>query len=382
VTLLRLDRLTKRFGPGEPPAVDALSLAVAPGEILALLGPSGCGKTTTLRMVAGFEDPDAGTIELAGRTIAGPGVAVPPEARGIGVVFQDYALFPHLPVAENVGFGLPRRDRAARDGRVREVLELVGLATLGRRYPHELSGGQQQRVALARALAPRPSLILLDEPFSNLDADLRAQMREEIGRILRAAGTTAVFVTHDQEEAFALADRVGVLRAGRLEQVDVPYEIYHHPATRFVAEFVGAADFLPGFVLEEGTVTELGTVATPPGHPVGMPVEIMIRPDDIDFIPHPEGEAVVVERQFRGAEHLYRLRLASGARVHSVQPSTTIYPAGTRVRVVASFLHVVAFAAREPARGAARSSRAGPGPEARAPGPGPGVAPARATDAG
>jgi iron(III) transport system ATP-binding protein len=226
---------------------------------------------------------------------------------------------------------------------VQEVLDLVGLGALERRFPHELSGGQQQRVALARALAPAPALILLDEPFSNLDADLRAAMREEIGKILRASETTAVFVTHDQEEAFALADRVGVLNTGRLEQVAPPYELYHRPGTRFVAEFVGAADFLRSMVTEEGIVSELGTLARPPGLAPGQPVDIMIRPDDIDFIAHPEGDVVVIGRQFLGAEHLYRLRLTSGARVHSVQPATTLYPVGARVRVVANLLHVVAF---------------------------------------
>jgi iron(III) transport system ATP-binding protein len=343
VSLLRLTGLTRRYRATEAPAVEGLTLAVDPGEILALLGPSGCGKTTTLRLIAGFERPDAGTIEIAGRLVAAPGTVVPPEARGVGVVFQDYALFPHLALADNVAFGLAGLDRSAREARVRDVLELVGLTPLRHRFPHELSGGQQQRVALARALAPAPALILLDEPFSNLDADLRALMREEIAKILRTTGTTAVFVTHDQEEAFTLADRVGVLRAGRLDQLDVPYAIYHHPATRFVAEFVGAADFLRGFVNEDGIVTELGPVANPGRHPVGMPVDVMIRPDDIDFIPHPDGEVVVVSRQFRGSEHLYQLRLASGARVHSTQPSTAIYPVGTRVRVVADLLHVVTF---------------------------------------
>jgi iron(III) transport system ATP-binding protein len=261
----------------------------------------------------------------------------------VGVVFQDYALFPHFSVEANVAFGLAHLSRDARARRVQQALELVGLIGLERRYPHELSGGQQQRVALARALAPAPALILLDEPFSNLDADLRASMREEIGKILRASGTTALFVTHDQEEAFALADRVGVLNAGRLEQVAPPYELYHRPGTRFVAEFVGAADFLRSMVTEEGIVTELGTLARPTGLAPGQAVDIMVRPDDIDFIPHPEGDVVVVGRQFHGAEHLYRLRLTSGARVHAVQPSTTLYPLGTRVRVVANLLHVVAF---------------------------------------
>jgi iron(III) transport system ATP-binding protein len=316
---------------------------VAPGEILALLGPSGCGKTTTLRLIAGFETPDAGTVEIRGRRMAGGGPAVPPEARGVGIVFQDYALFPHLSVADNVGFGLARSERAARGRRVAEVLELVDLTPLRHRYPHELSGGQQQRVALARALAPAPALILLDEPFSSLDADLRAVMREEIQKILRLTGTTAVFVTHDQQEAFAVADRVGVLQAGHLEQLDVPYEVYHHPRSRFVAEFVGEADFLRCMVKEEGIVSELGTFRNPDGHPVGLPVDIMVRPDDIDFIPHPDGDVLVAGRRFHGAENLYRLRLPSGARVHSVQPSTTIYPIGTRVRVVATMIHVVAF---------------------------------------
>jgi iron(III) transport system ATP-binding protein len=343
VSLLRLQGVTKRFNPGGPPAVDALSLAVEAGQILALLGPSGCGKTTTLRLIAGFETPDRGSIEIRGQPMSAPGRAVPPEARGVGMVFQDYALFPHLGVGDNVAFGLGRFDRPARARRVAEVLELVGLGGLAERYPHELSGGQQQRVALARALAPAPALICLDEPFSNLDADLRALMREEIGKILRLTGTTAVFVTHDQQEAFTLADGVGVLNAGHLEQVDVPYEVYHHPATRFVAEFVGEADFLRCIVKEEGIVSEIGTFRNPDGHPVGMPVDIMIRPDDIDFIPHPDGNVVIVGWQFHGAENVYRLRLASGARVHSVQPSTTLYPIGTRVRLVANLAHVVAF---------------------------------------
>jgi iron(III) transport system ATP-binding protein len=343
MSLLRLEGVTKRFARNAPAAVDGLSFTAAPGEVLALLGPSGCGKTTTLRLIAGFEAPDAGVIEIRGERVAGPGGVLPPEGRGVGVVFQDYALFPHLTVEANVAFGLAHLARVPRTFRVRAVLELVGLDGFQSRFPHELSGGQQQRVALARALAPAPALILLDEPFSNLDADLRAAMREEIGKILRASGTTAVFVTHDQQEAFALADRVGVLNAGRLEQVAPPYELYHQPGTRFVAEFVGAADFLRSMVTEDGIVSELGTLARPADLAPGQAVDIMIRPDDIDFIPHPEGEVVVVGRQFHGDEHLYRLRLTSGARVHAVQPSTTLYPIGTRVRVVANLLHVVAF---------------------------------------
>jgi iron(III) transport system ATP-binding protein len=340
VDLLLLDRISKRFGDADPPAVDGLSLRVAEGEILVLLGPSGCGKTTILRLVAGLESPDAGTITLRGQVVAGPGRAVPPEERGIGIVFQDYALFPHLTVADNVAFGLPR---AARRSRVEQVLDLVGLGGLGPRYPHELSGGQQQRVALARALAPAPALMLLDEPFSNLDADLRAQMRDEVERILRTTGTTALFVTHDQEEAFTLADRVGVLRAGRLEQVAPPQELYHRPATRFVAAFVGAADFLPGLVTAQGIVTEVGTFANVDQLPTGARVDVMIRPDDITFVPQADGTGTITRRYFRGSETVYCIRLPSGDRVHSSQPSASMLPTGMRVRAEAHVLHVVAF---------------------------------------
>jgi iron(III) transport system ATP-binding protein len=342
VDLLVLDQVSKRFGPGSAPAVDGLSLRVAEGEILALLGPSGCGKTTTLRLIAGLETPDAGTITLRGRTVAGPGQTVPPEERGVGIVFQDYALFPHLTVSDNVGFGLPRPSRR---GRVDEVLDLVGLGGLASRYPHELSGGQQQRVALARALAPAPAVMLLDEPFSNLDADLRAQMRDEVERILRSSATTAVFVTHDQEEAFTLADRVGVLRAGAVEQLATPQQIYHRPATRFVAAFVGAADFLPGVVTGQGIVTEVGTFANVELLAAGARVDVMIRPDDITFVPETNGAGTITRRYFRGSETVYCIRLPSGHRVHSSQPSASVLPTGMRLRVSSHVLHVVAFPA-------------------------------------
>jgi iron(III) transport system ATP-binding protein len=258
----------------------------------------------------------------------------------VGIVFQDYALFPHLTVGDNVAFGLPR---PARRSRVDEVLDLVGLRDLAPRYPHELSGGQQQRVALARALAPAPALLLLDEPFSNLDADLRTQMRDEVERILRASRTTAVFVTHDQEEAFTLADRVGVLRAGHIQQLAPPQELYHRPATRFVAAFVGAADFLPGTVTDQGIVTEVGTFANVDQLPTGGSVDVMIRPDDITFVPQADGLGTIVRRYFRGSETVYCIRLPSGDRVHSSQPSASVLPTGMRVRPEAHVLHVVAF---------------------------------------
>jgi iron(III) transport system ATP-binding protein len=347
--LIVLSHVSKRFHPERPPAVDDLSLTVARGEILALLGPSGCGKTTTLRLIAGFEAPDTGRIVLGDRVVAearrGEVATVPPEERHVGIVFQDYALFPHLTVADNVGFGLHALARPARREQVRETLERVGRADLGRRYPHELSGGQQQRVALARALAPAPALMLLDEPFSNLDADLRARVRDEVEKVLRATGMTAIFVTHDQEEAFAIADRVGVLNRGRLEQLAAPETIYHEPATAFVAEFVGAADFIPGLVTPDGIVTEIGMFPSDRRAP-GERVKVMIRPDDVTFVADEQGEAVIVRRYFRGSETLYCLGLPSGDRVHSSQASAAGFATGTRVRLGTRLAHVVTFRAR------------------------------------
>jgi iron(III) transport system ATP-binding protein len=346
MALLELRRVGKRFADDRPLAVDDLSLSLEAGRILALLGPSGCGKTTTLRLIAGFETPDAGEIALGGRLVARAGDGgVPPEERSVGVVFQDYALFPHLDVEANVAFGVSRLPRAQRRARVARMLELVGLEALASRYPHELSGGQQQRVATARALAPAPALLLLDEPFSNLDADLRAQMRDEVQRLLRATGTTAIFVTHDQEEAFTIADEVGVLNQGRLEQLDAPETIYHHPATPFVAEFVGAADFLPGLVTPQGIVTEIGVFGNVEGREPGEKVRVMIRPDDVTFVPDAAGEAILLQRSFRGSENLYCLGLPSGHRVHSSQPSSAAFATGSRVRPEANVLHVVTFPA-------------------------------------
>jgi iron(III) transport system ATP-binding protein len=346
VSLVSLTGVGKRYRRHQAPAVSGLSFTVGHGEILALLGPSGCGKTTTLRLIAGFETPDEGTITIGDRVVADAtrAVLVPPEARGVGIVFQDYALFPHLTVEENVAFGLHRLARPARQGRVTEVLRLVDLESLARRYPHELSGGQQQRVALARALAPSPALLLLDEPFSNLDADLRNQMREEVEHVLRSTGTTAIFVTHDQEEAFTIADRVGVLAAGRLEQIAAPEVVYHQPATTFVAGFVGAADFLPGEVTAAGIVTEVGVFPNAEW-PLGQKVDVMIRPDDVTFTVCADGPVTILKRSFRGSETLYCLGLPSGRRLFSSQPSAADFTSGLRVRVEVHALHVVTFTA-------------------------------------
>ena len=340
MTAIDCRSLSKSFGTTA--AVAGVDLAVERGEICSLLGPSGCGKTTMLRLIAGFERPDGGAVTVGHREVAGNGTFVAPEKRRIGMVFQDYALFPHLDVRANVAYALGRTPDAAR---VEEVLELVGLEGKGKRHPHELSGGEQQRVALARALAPTPEVILLDEPFSNLDADLRAQMRDEVEAILRRTGSTAIFVTHDQEEAFTLADRVGVLNEGRIEQLAAPEDVYHHPASQFVAEFVGAADFVPGLVTSEGIVTELGVFGNVEALSLGDRVQVMIRPDDISFVPHRDGAGVLVRRYFRGSETLYCIRLPSGRRVHSSQPSSSVLPIGTRVHAQAHVLHVVSFPA-------------------------------------
>jgi iron(III) transport system ATP-binding protein len=343
--------LRKRFGGS--PAVDRVTFDVHRGEILALLGPSGCGKTTTLRLIAGLERPDEGYIAVSGRVVADGRVYVPPEARGIGLVFQDYALFPHLTIERNVAFGLHARgrgaagNRAVRD-RVAEMLALLDLTTFPRRYPHQLSGGQQQRVALARALAPNPAVILLDEPFSNLDADMRLTMRRDVQRILRQEGTTAVFVTHDQEEAFEVADRIGVLNSGRLEQIDTPEGLYQAPATRFVAQFVGGADFIQGTVTVDGVRTEVGLFRGPTRFRMGDRVDVMIRPVDVHMFPALNGTAVITERHFHGSENLYTVRLASGQIVHCTRPSGQIWHPGTRVRPNATPKVLIAFAALKP----------------------------------
>jgi iron(III) transport system ATP-binding protein len=341
MAIIELKNVTKSYDGAK--AVKDLSFRVEEGEIFAILGPSGCGKTTTLRLIAGFEKPDKGEVRINGAPVAGGGFFIPPERRKAGMVFQDYALFPHLSVKENIAFGLSRFGKAQREKIIETMLEFVGLRGFEERYPHQLSGGQQQRVALARALAPCPVVVLLDEPLSNLDADMRAQMRGEVLGILRKAQTTAVLVTHDQEEAFAMADRVAVMNLGQIEQIGSSEEIYHFPSTRFVADFVGQADFLDGIVEEGGIATEIGVFPNNTALARGAKVQLMIRPDDITFTLDEEGNAVVESQQFRGSENLYTLRLASGKLVHSSRPSTLLVEGGTRVRVKATPTHIVAF---------------------------------------
>ncbi len=321
--------LVKTFGG--VPAVSDFTLSIPHGQITALVGPSGCGKTTALRLIAGFETPDSGEIVIGGRVAVGPGHLAPPEKRRVGMVFQEGALFPHTTVAQNAGYGLPRNEH--RRDRVSEVLALVGLADFSDRMPHQLSGGQQQRVALARALAPRPEILLLDEPFSNLDPGLRDQVRSDVLRILKDTGVTAIFVTHDHDEALLLGETVVVMRNGNVEQASPPETIFHQPATRFVAEFLGTVDFLPALPCENGLATEVGTVPCDPIPPETGSIEVMVRPDCIDCLPSDDGPGVVVSREFRGAFYLYRIALLSGNSVHCLLPHTCEYPVGRKVAV-------------------------------------------------
>ena len=288
-------------------AVDGVDLDVPTGSLTALLGPSGCGKTTALRLIAGLERPDRGTVEVRGRIVAGGGTWVPPERRRVGMVFQEWALFPHLDVTANIAFGL---DGDVID-RVAVMLELAQLDGLAHRMPHELSGGQQQRVALARALAPEPDLLLLDEPFSNLDAQLRAEVRGQVRDILEATGTTAVFVTHDQEEALSIADRIAVMVDGAVRQTASPFEIYTTPRDARVARLVGQANLISAVVTRGRAISPLGDIPTP-GMPDG-PCEMLVRPESIEIVADASGSALVVDVEFFGHDQLIRCRLAEGA---------------------------------------------------------------------
>jgi iron(III) transport system ATP-binding protein len=324
-SMVRLAGVRKRFG--DVVAVDEASLCVDRGSIVAVLGPSGCGKTTLLRLIAGFERPEAGTVDVAGRTVAGPGTWIPPEERRVGMVFQDYALFPHLTVAQNVGFGLSRRERTER---VRELLSAVGLDGFDRRYPHELSGGQQQRVALARALAPAPALLLLDEPWSNVDPFLRETLRAEVAEIIRSLGVTTVLVTHDREEAFSVAERIALMRDGTIVQEGTAEELYFAPESRWAAEFVGAANLLRGKIDNGRVSTAVGSFST--NGAGGGEVEVLVRPELLELAPDPSGAAEVVAREFRGHDVFYRVRL-EGVELVSQRPSNEVVPLGTRVSI-------------------------------------------------
>ena len=342
--ILELRAVSCAYETGRP-AVRNISFAAREGEILCLLGPSGCGKTTILRAIAGFEPVRAGELFLSDRLVSNPDLTIPTEQRRVGMVFQEYALFPHLRVADNIAFGLHHLPRQERTIRVEEMLQLTGLTGFDRRYPHELSGGQQQRVALARALVQRPVVLLLDEPFSNLDPDMASRMRQELHQLLRRTKTTTLLVTHDHEEAFAMADRIAVLNQGVLEQMDTPELIYHMPASPFVADFVGQADFIRGEIRTGMVHTELGEFPNTLSAAEGEEVVVMIRPDDIHLAPAKDAGCRIVARQFRGSENLYTVALPSGQHVHSSQSSTSVYQEGTAVELQVLATHTVLFPA-------------------------------------
>ena len=350
-TLLELRNI--RHAYGQQTVVEDLSFTLEKGAIGCLLGPSGCGKTTVLRSIIGFEPISAGEILLNGVVISNASFCLPPEQRHVGMVFQDYALFPHLTVRGNVGFGLHRVGKVERAARITDMLDTVGLTHDAEKYPHQLSGGQQQRVALARALAPRPDLLLLDEPFSNLDVTLRARLSLEVRDILKSQNATAILVTHDQEEAFAIADQIGVMHQGQIQQWDTAYNLYHKPANRFVADFIGEGVFVPGKMLDPHHVEiELGILQGEVAHHCcpgcrqcrsGGSVDVLIRPDDIV---HDDGSpirAAVMHKAFRGADILYTLRLPGGSTALSLVPSHHNHPIGEKIGIRLEADHVVAF---------------------------------------
>ena len=349
---LKIDQVDVRYPGQARPAVQDASLGLRAGDIGVLIGPSGCGKTTLLRAVAGLEHVSAGEIRLGGELVSSAHKHLPPEARRIGMVFQDYALFPHLDVGRNVAFGIHQLPKAEQAARVAEVLQLVGRTGSEHRFPHELSGGQQQRVALARALAPRPQLMLLDEPFSNLDVDLRERLAHEVRGILKAAGATALFVTHDQFEAFAIGDVIGVMNEGHLHQWDDAYTLYHRPATRFVADFIGHGVFAPATLVQRGNnvvaqtplgdLTDLDECPLPSSYPAGE-CDVLLRADDIVHDDHAPVQAQIVRKSFRGSEFLYTLRLASGHTVLAHVPSHHDHALGEWIGIRAQVDHVVTF---------------------------------------
>ncbi len=357
MALLELQDVSYAYGAQK--VVEQLSLRLPAGSIGCLLGPSGCGKTTVLRCIAGFETVSNGTIRVAGDVLSSPSLHVEAERRRIGMVFQDYALFPHLTVADNIAFGLRGSPVVAQQTRVQALLETVGLSGQGKKFPHELSGGQQQRVALARALAPRPRLLLLDEPFSNLDVELRERLALEVRSILAAEGITAILVTHDQHEAFTIADEIGVMHEGRIQQWDTPYNLYHQPANRFVADFVGQGVFLPGEVISDSRIQiEMGILSSnmlAGGDAdvivgkIGSRVTVLLRPDDVVHDDASTLQAEVLAKAFRGAHFLYTLQLASGAQVLSLVPSHHDHAIGERIGIRLDVDHVVVFRADEQA---------------------------------
>jgi len=351
---LELHQVSVRYPRVAAPAVERVNLVLPPGGIGVLIGPSGCGKTSLLRAVAGLEPVAQGHIAIDGERLAdaASGLHVPAERRRVGMVFQDYALFPHLTIAENIAFGLHGLPRAERDARVQAMLDLVGLSHAARRAPHQLSGGQQQRVALARALAPQPRLLLLDEPFSSLDVDLRERLAQDVRQILKSHGTAALVVTHDQQEAFAMGDLIGVMQRGHLEQWDDAYTLYHRPATRFVARFIGHGVFTPAQIVAcaHGPClhTPLGEFDDPSGCPLPTAYpngecDLLLRADDIVHDDDSPVKACIERKSFRGSEFLYSLRLPGGEAIMAHVPSHHDHQVGEWIGIRAQVDHVVTF---------------------------------------
>lgn len=341
-----LDVRNLSCGYERDPVVSEVSFTLGHGDIGCLLGPSGCGKSTILRALAGFLSVSDGEILLNGQTISLRGRTLPPEQRRIGMVFQDYALFPHLSIADNVGFGLKGLGRDEKRTKVGQLLELVHLQDLADQYPHQLSGGQQQRVALARALAPEPTLILLDEPFSNLDADLRRRLSLDVRDILKTLGISALLVTHDQQEAFAMCDQVAVLKDGRIQQWDVPYNLYHEPANRFVAGFIGQGGFIPGVALGPDTIqSDLGELrGSRAGRwQPGTLLDVLIRPDDIVHDEHSALQPRVIEKTFAGTSTLYRFHMSDDTEFEALFRSHLDFRVGEQVPVRVEADHLIAF---------------------------------------
>lgn len=341
---LILKSLSVTYPGSRIPSVQDISFELPSGEIACLLGPSGCGKTTLLRAIAGFIAPSSGTITLGDQIASSPKKALAPEKRNVGVVFQDYALFPHLTVQKNIEFGLHKSNEQHRSQRTQELLDLVGLTEMKDRFPHELSGGQQQRVALARALAPRPTLILLDEPFSNLDVELKERLTFEVREILKAEKMSAILVTHDQTEAFAMADRIGVMNKGSLQQWGTSYSLYHEPNSRMVADFIGQGVFLPGQPSPTGVQIELGQIPCSGEEiPTIEQFDVLVRPDDILHDDASPMVAKVVRKSFRGADFLYTLELNSGSRIMALVPSHHNHAIGEAIGIKLEMDHVITF---------------------------------------
>lgn len=336
---------------GSKKIIDDLSFSLQDGKIGCLLGPSGCGKTTVLRTIAGFERPGKGQVLIDNQSVSNKKIHLPPEKRQIGMVFQDFALFPNLSVENNIRFGINKWPHKDQQNRISELLSMIGMSTLGKAYPHQLSGGQQQRVALARAMAPRPSILLLDEPFSSMDVELREQLAREVRNILKHEEVTAVLVTHDQNEAFAMADEICVMNEGQVQQNDTAYNLYHKPVNRFVADFIGEGVIVPGMVVGGNTVnTELGNIhgMVPDGCKPGCHVDVLIRPDDIVHIDGSTDTAVVVESAFRGSDFLYSLRMPSGIVVMSLVPSHHNHKINEVIGIKLEFDHLVIFPRTRP----------------------------------